>query len=210
VTHGTSTFPEPVSEFTNPQIPATGSIAMIVFSDFFVVSNSGPFVRDILMTRYSGQTGAKSIRDMPEYREIENDLLNELNGLVWLHGENLLPVLDDYRTFADAASQSADPEWMARARPAAEDAVRRASFPQYPSKASMPKTMTEQGGEFDVAVARHLQETWKRERTSFTADDRAQMEQLRAVAQLMKSACIQVELHKDYIRYLARITMHGR
>ena len=209
VKHRDTTFPEPVSEFANPQIPATGAIAMIVFSDFFVVSNSGPFVREILLTRYSGQTGARSIRDVPEFKEIEGELLNELNGLVWIHGDNLLPVLDDYRNFADAASQAPDPDWMLRARPAAEDQVRRQTFPQYPSKASMPKELTDPNGDFDRAVVQFLQEKWRRERTNFTADDRAKMEQLRAMAQLMKSACIQVELHKDYIRYLARVTTRG-
>ncbi|MBL8750619.1 MAG: hypothetical protein JNK78_15775 [Planctomycetes bacterium] len=210
VTHGASTFPEPVSEFTNPQIPATGSIAMIVFSDFFVVSNSGPFVRDILTTRYSAQTGAKSLRDMPEFLEVERDLLGELNGLVWLHGDNLLPVLDDYRTFADAASEMPDPEWMARARATAEEQVRRASFPQYPSKASMPRTMTDPGGDFDRAVVSYLQEKWRTDRTSFTASDRQQMEQLRAAVQMMRSACVQVELTNNYIRFLARVMGQGR
>lgn len=210
VTHGSSTFPEPVSEFTNPQIPATGTVAMIVFREFFVVSNSGPFVQDIVKTRYSAQTGAKSVRDLPEWKAIEGDLLAEQNGLVWLHGENLLPVLDDYKNFADSASELADPEWMARARPAAEDQVRRASFPQYPSKASMPKPMTEPGGDFDRAVVAFLQDKWKRDRTNFTADDRAQMDQLRAVAQMLKAGCVQVELENNYIRYLARIVLQGQ
>ena len=39
VPFGNSYLPEPVTEFTNPQIPATGEIAMIVFRDFFIVSN---------------------------------------------------------------------------------------------------------------------------------------------------------------------------
>lgn len=208
VTHGSTTFPEPVSEFTNPQIPATGALAMIVFRDFFVVSNSGPFVRDILMTRYSTQTGARSVRSLPEFQAMEPDLLAELNGLVWIHGENLLPVLDDYRNFADAASELPDPEWLARARPAAEDQVRRSTFPQYPSKASMPKAMTDPGGEFDLAVVAHLRDKWKRDRTSFTAEDRAQIDQLRALARVLKAGCVQVELENNYIRYLARLSFH--
>jgi len=41
---------------------------------------------------------------------------------------------------------------MMQNRPNAEDQVRRQRFPQYASKASMPKKMTEPGGDFDAAV----------------------------------------------------------
>lgn len=201
---------EPVTEFTNPQIAATGEIAMIVFRDFFVVSNSGPLIRDIVRTRYSSQTGARSMRSMPEFDVVERELASELNGLVWLNGENLVPMFDDYLSFAEADSEIPDPEWQVQNRPIAEEHVRRTAFPRYPSKASMPKAMTDPGGEFDVAVVAHLREMWRKERTSFTADDRQQVQQMRALAQLLKVGCVQLELDNNYIRYQVRLMANLR
>jgi hypothetical protein len=205
VPHASGVFAEPVSEFTNPQIPATGAIAMIVFRDFFVVANSGPFVRDILRTRYPALSGARSMRELPEFGAFQDNMPAELNGVVWVRGENLVPVLDDYLAFAESASESPDPDWLRSVRPAAEDQVRRTRYPQYPSVASMPRSMTDPGGEFDQAVVAHMQEQWRRERTSFTAEDRAQMQQLRAGARLLRAGFVQFELENSYIRFLASL-----
>lgn len=205
VPHANGTFAEPVSEFTNPQIPATGAIAMIVFRDFFVVSNSGPFVRDILRTRYPALSGVRSMRSLPEFEAFEANMPAELNGVVWLRGETLVPVLDDYLTFAESASTTPDPDWLRQSRPAAEEHVRRTRYPQYPSLASMPRSMTQPGGEFDQAVVAHMQEQWRRERTSFTADDRAKMQQLRAFAKVLRAGFVQLELENSYIRFLATL-----
>jgi hypothetical protein len=196
---------EPVTEFVTPAVPGTGEIAMIVFRDFFVLSNSGPLIRDLLRTRYRDQTGVRSILDDPEWKAAEGELAPELSGMVWLHGENLVPVVDGYMAFADQNSELADQGWMMENRPAVEDQVRRASFAQFPSKASMPKAMTEPGGEFDAAVVRQLQEMWKRQRTSFTAADRASMDQLRGMLQLLKAGCVQLELENNYVRFQARL-----
>jgi hypothetical protein len=205
VPYGGGTLTEPVTEFTNPQIPATGEVAMIVFRDFFVVSNSGLLIKDILRTRYEAD-GAQSILALPEWSgEIEPELPSELNGLVWLRGRNLVPMFDDYLAFADASGELPDPDWMRQSRPAAEDQVRRTRFPQYPSKASMPRSMTEPGGEFDQAVTAYLQDRWRRERTNFSADDRKQIEQLRAMSQLMRAGYLQLELENNYIRMQGKL-----
>jgi hypothetical protein len=98
---------EPVTEFTNPRIPATGEIAMIVFREFFVVSNSGLLIKDILRTRHRVDD-SRSIRDLEEFQVIEEELATELNGLVWVNGRQMMPVLDDYLAFADADSELPD------------------------------------------------------------------------------------------------------
>jgi hypothetical protein len=210
VPHASGVFTEPVSEFTSPHIPATGAIAMIVFADFFVVSNSGPFIRDILRTRYPLLSGAKSIRDVPVFDDAMRKLPAELNGLVWLRGDKLVPVLDDYVAFAESASEQPDQAWMLQVRPSAEEQVRRTKYPQYPSIASIPQAMRAQDGEFDLAVRAYMQEQWRSERTKFTAGDREQMQQLRAMAQMLDAGTVQVELNKDYIRYQARVKLDLR
>lgn len=194
---------EPVTEFCNPQIPATGEIAMIVFRDFFVVSNSGMLIKDILRTRYEAD-GMRSIRRLEEFTEVEKELPGELNGMVWLRGQNLAAVMDDYLSFAASDSETPDPEWLMISRPAAEEQIRRTRYAQYPSKASLPRSLVEPGGDFDRAVVAYLFEQWRRERTSFTAADRDKMQQLRAMAQLLDAAYVQVELENNYIRFQAK------
>jgi hypothetical protein len=201
----TTSFKETVSEFCNPMIPGTGEIAMVVFSDFFVLSNSGPLIRDILRTRYGRQTGARSMLDHPEFKAVELELAPELNGLVWVNGPNLLPVFDDYMAFAEAGSEQPDQEWMMQARAAAEDQVRRTQFSTFASKSSMPKEMVEPGGQFDVAVANHLREQWRKERSNFTAEDRVRMQEARALVQLLRVGCLQLQLENNYIRFQARL-----
>jgi hypothetical protein len=210
VSFGNSRLQEPVTEFTNPLIPGTGELAMIVFGDFFVLSNSGPLICDILRARHPGLTGSRSIRDLPGFAAAEREMPKDLNGFVWLHGGNMLPLLDDYIAFADADSEQADPEWMMQNRPNAEDQVRRTRFPQYPSKASMPKAMTEPGGDFDVAVVAWLREQWRKERSSFTAEGRERLKTFRSVASMVDSAYVQLELENGAIRFQARVAAAER
>jgi hypothetical protein len=205
VPFGDRKLDEPVTEFTNPQIPATGTIAMLVFRQFFIVSNSGPLIRDILLTKYSSITNAKSIRDLPEFAELESELSQSLSGLVWINGANMVPVLDDYLNFANQSSEMADQGWMYQMRATAEEEVRRKHYPRYPSIASLPDTLTRQGGEFDQRVRAWLDARWAKERSNFTEDDRETLLRFRGMAKMLRVAAIQVELENNYIRYQARI-----
>lgn len=198
---------EPVTEFCNPQIPATGEIAMIVFRDFFVVSNSGLLIKDILRTRYRAD-GLRSIQELDEFSEIERELPSELNGMVWLRGSNLVPVFDDYLSFAAQDSEAPDAEWMMNSRAGAEEHVRKTRYAQYPSKASMPKSVVE--GEFEQAVRAYLAEQWRLVRTSFTAGDREQMQQMRAMVQMLSTGYLQVELENNYIRFQGKLIAKPR
>lgn len=195
------TLVEKVTELTNPQIPATGEIAFIVFREFVVMSNSGPLIKDILKTR-NAYENARSIRSLPEFAEFDKDLVNEPNGFIWLYGPRLELVFDDYRAQIDMVSAAPNPDWMASARPAAEDHVRRQKYPQYGSKASMPRALVE--GEFNDAVRERLQELWTKERTNFSAEDRAGIEQMKAMAQMVRAAYLQVELEPNYMRFQGR------
>ncbi|MEC9048737.1 MAG: hypothetical protein VYA51_12050, partial [Planctomycetota bacterium] len=136
---------------------------------------------------------------------VEEELSPSLSGLVWVDGEQLQVVLDDYLAFADTSSEQMDPEWMMLTRPSVEDQVRRKSYPQYPSKASMPKNLTKQGGEFDQKVIAAMRTKWSRERTNFTAADRQGLQQLRGMSELFRGAALQLELEKNYIRYQLRL-----
>jgi hypothetical protein len=191
-------LPEQVTEFANAQIPGTGEIAAIVFRDFLVLSNSGPLIKDILRTRY-GFGSLRSIIEQPEFRRIEDELPHALNGFVWLRGDRLLSVLDDYRAASQAQNAEPDPVWESEQRPTAEDAVRRAQYPQYPSMASMPKDLVD--GEFNDKVLAYLREQWNKASVGFSAQDLPAIDQLRGLAKLVDAAYLQVELENNYIRF---------
>jgi hypothetical protein len=71
--------------------------------------------------------------------------------------------------------------------------------------ASMPPNLKEQGSDFDKRVVAYMRQKWTKERTNFTAEDRATIEQLRGLTQMFKAAAVQIELQNNYIRYQARI-----
>lgn len=195
-------LPEPVWEFTNPQIPGTGEIATIVFREFLVLSNSGPLIRDILRTRYNFD-GARSMIESEQYQRISDELPSALNGFVWMRGERLLSVLDDYRAASEQSNVEPDPEWILSQRSSAEDVVRRSKYPQYPSLAAMPKTLLE--GEFQSAVRDYLREQWSKASTGFSAQMLPELDQLRGMAKMVDAAYLQLELENNYIRFQGKV-----
>lgn len=195
-------LPEPVKEFANPAIPGTGEVAMIVFRNFFVVSNSGPLIKDILRTRYAYQN-ARSIVSSEAYQDIKRELPQSVNGFVWLRGRNLLPVLDDYKAAVQRQNQAPDADWMRQNRAGAEQIVLRSKYPQYPTKASMSPQMQE--GEFAEAVTAYLQDQWRRASAGFSKEDIAKVEQMYGMAKLIDAAYLLVDLDNNYIRFQGKL-----
>lgn len=196
---------EPVTEFCNPQIPATGEVAMMVFRQFFVLSNSGPLIKDILRTNYKVDN-SRSITMRPEFPQFERELPSSLNGFVWLRGKNLVPVLDDYLNYAESDSELPNPDWMRIVRGEIEEQVRRAKFARYPSKASIPRQILI--GDFEQAVREAMRERWRKERTNFSSDDRDRVRQLRAMAQLLDTGYMQLELMNNFIRFQTKLLLN--
>ena len=195
-------LPDPVTEFVSSQIPGTGELAMIVFSDFFVMSNSGPLIKDILRTRYSSK-GARSMVESESYQRIERELPKELNGFVWMNGQNLIPALDKYRSTSEALASEPDPGWMMENRPVAEREVQRERYPQYPSLAGMPPNI--RNGEFAEYVTQRLNQMWAKAGASLTAGDLANVDQLKAMAKLIDAAYLRLDLENNYIRFQGKV-----
>ena len=53
-----------------------------------------------------------------------------------------------------------------------------------------------------------MREKWRREKTNFTADDRAQVEQLRAFATLLDAGYMQLELMNNFIRFQTKLLLN--
>lgn len=200
-------LPEPVTEFTNPAIPGTGEIATIVFHDFFVVSNSGPLVKDLLRTQY-GHGASRSVLATAEYQRITRELPQSVNGFVWLRGHNLLPVLDDYREASVASNREPDPEWLTQQRGRAEEVVRREQFPQYQSKAAIPAHVLQ--GPFETAVRKYLKDLWENSSGGLSTADLPAIDQMRGVAQMIDHAFLELQLENNYIRFLGKLVLDLR
>lgn len=200
------TLQEPVTEFCNPQIPATGEVAMMVFRNFFVVSNSGPLIKDLLRTYYYQVTGNQPIIVQDNFDLFERELPSALNGFVWLRGRNLVQVFDDYIQFAEASSEEPDPGFLESVRGETEEEVRRSLYPRYLTKAAIPESV--RNGAFEQAVQQAMREKWRKERTNYTAEDLGNMRQLRAMAQLLDAGYMQLELMNNFIRYQAKLLLN--
>ena len=199
---------EEVTEFTNPQIPGTGEIATVVFpgsgnrQGFFVLSNSGPLIKDIVRTRFV-RKGTRSVFATDDYASIERELASKANGFIWLRGRNLLPVFDDYRQASEAQNLLPDPVWMQQSRPAAEAVVLREQFKRYRSLAAMPSSI--RNGEFAEAVTAYLKEQWGQAGTGLSSGDIPAIEQMQSFIELVDTAFLEVELESNHIRFLGKI-----
>lgn len=195
-----------VCEFTNPQIDGTGEIATILFKDFFVISNSGPLIRDMFWARY-GVNGRKSIVENEDWLEFQRELPNALNGLAYLRGPQLAELFSEFKQYDERMGQDPDPGWMQSMRPDAEDKVRRARFQRYASVAAIPES---QRDEFEREVQKWLLQQWKTAGSGLNAADLAKLAQLQAFAESFRGAYVRVDLESNYIRFLGKILAEFR
>lgn len=197
--------PDAVMEFTNPHIPGTGSIATLLFRDFFILSNSGPLIKSIVRTRTL--ENARSIMDGADVRRFTKEMPTAVNGMVYLRGPELSDVVDGYRAFIEQSSKDMDPAWAASNRQRAEDEVRRSKYPQYATVAGIPEAMRNQ---FGADVDQHLREGWSKIGSGFAQSDLAAILQLRTMAKAMEGAYIQIELQPNYMRFQGKAILDYR
>src|SRR5690606_28412034 len=141
-------------EYVNPNIPVTGEIALLLWRDFFVVSNSGPLIRDMINRAHVGGSNLLATR---EYAVFSKELADYLSGFVYLDAERLAHVVGDYQQFLDAGSRSADQGWMLEVRPQVERDVLRSRFSAYRTVDQIPE---ERMSEFEAAVENEMQQRW--------------------------------------------------
>lgn len=194
-------------EFTNPQIPGTGSIATLVYPPFFVISNSGPFIRDLMQTLITPDQ-RRSIRSREDFQEYLFELPDAINGLVYIQAPELRELLDDYLQGVARSASLPDPDWAVTQRGAAESAVFAREYAQrFGSMAAIPQA---QRGEFDDKVDREIEEMWRTQRTSFSAEAQASLLEARALTELFSSAYFQVTLEPRHLRLTGRAKANFR
>ena len=185
-------------EFAHPQIPATGSIATLIYGDFFVISNSGPFIRDMM---HSLMGNRESITDQDDFQEYSQELPSSVNGFIYLQCRQLERVLGDYEQDIAEHTQRPDPTWAMNELPRAEDKVFREKYSSYGSTAGLPPAVRAQ---FDSDVDAEIQARWRTQRSSYTADAQASILEAMALCRLFESAYIQMSLEPRYLRLTGR------
>ena len=185
-------------EFTHPQIPATGTIATLLYGDFFVISNSGPFIRDMMHSLLGGRG---SIRDREDFKEYSHELPNAVNGFIYLQCSELERVLGDYERDIVEFAQRPDPTWARDELSAAEDKVFREKYTSYGSTAGLPPEVRAQ---FDADVNTEIENRWRTQRSSYTAEAQGSILEAMALCRLFESAYIQLTLEPRYLRLTGR------
>ncbi len=190
-------------EFINPNIPGTGEIAILLYGNFFVVSNSGPLVRDMALARLKG-TNVLALRD---YEVFDREIASQLNGFVYLQGERLAEVAQDYLDALDSGDSMPDPEWAMGARPTVEREVLRREFPSSRAVGSLRRDERER---FDQLVASEMGRRWAAEKDRYVAADRQSYRQVQALTRMFSSAFLQVELEPQFMDLKSRILFRFR
>lgn len=185
-------------EFTHPQIPGTGEIATLVYGDFFVLSNSGPFIRDMMHSLFDNQPSITSREDFREYSE---ELPSTVNGFIYVQASEVERVLGDYERDIAEHSQNPDPEWASREIHSAEQEVFRRKYAQYGSTAGLPPDVRVQ---FDADVNAEIETRWRTSRTSYTAQAQGSIVEAMALMRLFESAYVQLTLEPRYLKLTAR------
>jgi hypothetical protein len=186
-------------EFTHPQLPATGSFATLIYPPFFVLSNSGPFIREMMHTMVGNRP---SIRSRDDFREYVGELPNAVNGLIYVQGRELELVMRGYEQDIIAHSAGLDPAWAAQHRSSAEAEVFRRDFAR--NFASMAALQGADRARFDAAVDAELEKMWRTASSSYTADAKGAVRETIALCRLLQSAYMQVSLEPRYLHLTAR------
>ncbi|MFO1053407.1 MAG: hypothetical protein U1F36_14440 [Planctomycetota bacterium] len=181
-------------ELVSPNIPSTGEIALLLYGNFFIVGNSGPLIRRMVRARLDGDNLLAS----PGYLAYSKEMSSRFNGFVYLDGDNLAKVAEDYLSFAEQVDGPPDPAWMAGVRPNIENQVLRSDFQSYRNKSSLTAADREK---FDAAVVRRMNEMWTAERPKQTAVSRATYGELRGLFHTFSSAYLEATFDPQWLSF---------
>lgn len=188
-------------EFTNPQIPGTGSFAVLFYDQFFIISNSGPMITQMLQARIGKQPSVRTRRDIESFRD---ELPNAVNGFVYVQATELRSVLEDYEKDIRDASSLMNPEWAVENRSTVEQQVFRGNgkYARYGSLPALPREMQQ---EFDAEVDAALADKWRRDKTRYTAGAQAAIREVIDLTRLFRSAYLQLILEPRHMKVTGRV-----
>lgn len=193
-----------ILECTNPNIPATGSIAFLFFDQFFIVSNSGPLIRDMIAAR-DGRVG--SVLGRRQMRASLEELSTSINGFVYLQGVELEKVLLEMDQYVQQDAGAVDPVFKMQNRSQAESQVFRSKYAKYGSQAGLPASVKQQ---FEDDVQEQLKAMWAQRRGSYSADERAAIAESIGWCRTFSAAYVQAVLDPQSIQLQGRVVLEPR
>ena len=194
-------------EFANPQIPGTGEFAMILFDRFFILSNSGPLIREMFTARFEP---SRSILATTAFKRLDGDgeIPSLVNGFVYVQGQPLEKVLEGYQLAFEASQTAPDPSWMESNRQIFEAEVFRQRYAgRYGSIAALDRATKTA---FDKDVDAYMDEQWRKRGKNFGEGSRASLRQAVAVARMFSAACMTLNFDKSWMKLAGRALVEYR
>jgi hypothetical protein len=190
-------------EFANANIPGTGEVVVLLYGNFFILSNSAVLVRHMVLARHEGH----SILGNKDYEVFEQELPKTLNAFVFLQGKRIEEIVLDNIGFLEESTKTPDEGWMADNHARIERQVLRA---QYPGARSVAEVPASQRDAFDAAVDLAKDREWLTARTQFIARDRSRLEQVLALSRMFSAAYLQATLDPQSLQTTSRILIDYR
>jgi hypothetical protein len=194
-----------ILEWGNSHIPGTGQIALLFGGQlelFFMVSNSGPLLREIVNTRF--QLGPRALTDDPVVASGLGSLPSHVSGILWLNGSEATAVLRRYREFSRRSldAQVPDPAWALSVRPEVEQQVFDREFrARFASKAQLKGA---DAARFDQLVEAEILQRWARERVRLGTDVDRRFGEAANCLEMLKHACFVMQARPKELSVEAR------
>lgn len=186
-------------EFANNNIPGTGEIVTCLFgTEFFVLSNSGPLVVDMVNAYLDG----RNLKSSAVYSDkVEPELDRKLNGFMYFDGARLDEVVEDLIEFERSASADPSPDWMVEVRPTIERDVLRKSFPGIRSRARL---QGDQVTKFEELVVAEMKRQWPSVAEQQLGESIRSMREDQALFRLLEAGFVQLEMEPRALRWQGR------
>ena len=196
-----------VREFANPQIEGTGEFALAVFDRFFVISNSGPLIKDMYNSLLDQFPSVQNSPALKRFHD-ENEIPSAVNGFVYVQGKEMQQVLEDYQMAFERSQGSPDPEWMLANRQGIEAQVFRDKYAaRFGSIAALdPASKAQFGRDVDAM----LQEQWRRQGQTVSDAERQSIRQALAMSRMCQAACVYLNLDPQWIKVSGRVLVEYR
>jgi hypothetical protein len=140
-----------IMEFCNPFLPGTGELATYQDVSWFVIANSGPLVKDLILAPKAEHAFATAVAPLAIQGPPEG------HGLLMFRTNAVDVMLEQWQTVLMQLTNTPDADWIRAQRPDAERAVVSDLFPKH---VSVDELSADAWTALDKLVALRLQQDW--------------------------------------------------
>jgi hypothetical protein len=204
---------EKVREWCHPHIEGTGEVAAVFMDQnvlsgsgahVFLVSNSGPFIKEIVDLRY-GKGGHRSVLSTAFFHEAMRQIPPSTNAFAFVQGRRLREVLEGYRAFYSRRfnDQVMDPIWEAEQRPDSKLVVLRRVFPGRSENSLSADEMRK----FNEAVEAELKKRWVAVLPQFSTQSQGGVDDLMNLVAPLHASYVHFRFDPQWIALQARLAV---